>query len=137
MPPFNLPGLLRVIAVWLLIMALESAQGALRRLMAGDDPPVWLHQLGVVIGVLLIIAVTWTCLDWIRVRTPAAALAVGTIWVTLTLVFELGLGRILGREWTGILADYDLSRGGLMALGLLAMALTPWAVLRLRRTRAG
>jgi len=56
--------------------------------------------------------------------------------VLLTLAFELALGRLTGLGWARILADYDLTQGGLMPLGLLAMFLTPWAVQRLQAGRA-
>ena len=56
----------------------------------------------------------------------------GGLWVGLTLMFEMGLGRLMGLGWDRLLADYDLLHGGFMPLGLLAMALTPWAVRRLQ-----
>ena len=60
-------------------------------------------------------------------------MAVGVLWAILTAAFELGLGRATGLGWDRILADYDVLRGGLMPLGLLAMVFTPWAVWRLQR----
>jgi len=132
MPAFSLPALLRALLVWLLIMLGESAHGALRRLLFSADVLLALRQASVVVGVLIVFAVTWFCLPWLRLRSPRAALAVGTFWVALTLAFEAALGRLMGLGWDRIFAEYDLTHGGLMALGLLAMALTPWLVLRLQ-----
>lgn len=56
----------------------------------------------------------------------------GGLWIVLTLAFEVGLGRLAGYGWDRIFADYDLARGGLMPLGLLAMGLIPWLVQRLQ-----
>lgn len=81
---------------------------------------------------MFIFALTWVCMRWMRVRSNASALAVGLLWVALTLGFELVLGRATGARWREILINYDLPHGGMMPLGLLAMALTPWAVRRLR-----
>ena len=53
----------------------------------------------------------------------------------LTSAFEVALGRLTGVGWNRILADYDIARGGLMPLGLLAMVLTPWAVRQLQARR--
>lgn len=139
MPPFSLPAALRALTVWLLIVAAESAQGVVRRGLVSPETEFVVRQISVVTGALAIFAITWICLRWMRLRTAGEALGVGGLWVGLTLLFEVGLGRLMGLGWDRILADYDLLHGGLMPLGLLAMALTPWAVRRLqarRRTNA-
>lgn len=135
MPAFSLPALLRAFLVWLMIIAAESVHGALRRLLLSPEVDFALRQLSVLIGVVMIFAITWIFLDWIRIRTARAALAIGALWAVLTLGFEVALGRMLGLGWDRILADYDLPHGGLMPLGLLAMGLTPWAVRQLQSGR--
>lgn len=132
MPAFSLPVLLRALAIWLLIIAAESVQGGLRRLLLSPEIDFAVRQGSVLIAALVIFAITWACLRWMRIRTAAGALGVGVLWVALTLGFELLLGRALGLGWERMLEDYDLLHGGLMPLGLLAMALTPWAVHRLQ-----
>ena len=136
MPGFSVPALLRALLVWLLIVLAESAQGALRRLLVSPEVEFAVRQLSVLTGALLIFAITWVCLRWMRLRTAGEALAVGGLWVALTLLFEIGLGRLMGLGWDRLLADYDLLHGGLMPLGLLLMALTPWAARRLKAKRA-
>ena len=98
------------------------------------DPELefFLRQASVITGALIIFAITWACGRWLRIRSTTGALAVGGLWVVLTLAFEIVLGWALGLSWTRIWSDYDLVHGGLMPLGLLAMAVTPWAVQRLR-----
>lgn len=130
--PAALATFLRAIAIWLLIMAAESAQGVMRRLLLSDQTEHALRQLSVGLGAVAIFIVTWLCMPWMRVRSTGAARTIGLVWVALTVCFEIGLGRLTGAGWDRIFADYDLLRGGLMPLGLLAMALTPWAVLRLQ-----
>lgn len=135
MPAFSLPALLRALVIWALIVLAETGQGALRRLIGDPDLEFAIRQLSVVTGAVIIFAITWASLRWMRIRTPGGALAIGGLWVALTLAFEIGLGRVLGLSWDRILADYDLLHGGLMPLGLLAMALTPWAARRLQAGR--
>lgn len=135
MPPFSLPALLRAVSIWLLIVVAESAQGAVRRLVVSPEADFVVRQASVITGALVIFAITWVCLRWMRLRTAGEALSVGGLWVALTLLFEVGLGRLMGLGWDRILADYDLVHGGLMPLGLLAMALTPWAVRGLQARR--
>ena len=131
-----LTALLRAFLVWLVIMATESVHGALRRLLLSAEVDFALRQLSVVIGSMIIVALTWIFLSWIRIRSARAALAVGSLWVLLTLAFEVALGRLAGLGWDRILADYDLLHGGLMPLGLLAMGLTPWAVHQFQARRS-
>jgi hypothetical protein len=135
MPAFNLPTLLRALAIWLLFIAAESVQGALRHLLTSPEVDFAVRQVSVIVGAVVMFTITWFCLRWMRLRTAVEALAVGIVWVILTLLFELSLGRAVGLGWDRILADYDLLNGGLMPLGLLAMALTPWAVRHLHAQR--
>jgi hypothetical protein len=132
MPAFSLPTLLRVLAVWLLIMVAESAQGALREWLASPAMEFAARQAAVLSGTIVIFAITWFSLRWLRLRSDTGAVCVGLLWAGLTVAFELGLGRIVGLGWDRLLQDYDLLHGGLMPLGLLAMALTPWLVRRLQ-----
>jgi hypothetical protein len=132
-----MPQLLRPFVVWLAFILAESVLGALRRLITAPDLEHLAHQVGVAVGVLLILGLCWANLRWMRIRTTRRAWAVGGFWVVLTVAFEIGLGRALGFGWDRILADYDLAQGGFMGLGLAAMALSPWAALSLRRLNAG
>jgi hypothetical protein len=126
----------RAILVWLLIIAAESVLGSLRHIFVPEAVAFLARQASVVVSVAMIFAISWLTAPWMRLRGLGQALAVGIGWVALTLAFELGLGRLTGASWPRILSDYDLRNGGLMPLGLILMALTPWAVLRLRRRAA-
>jgi hypothetical protein len=126
-------SLRRALAVWLLIVALESVNGTLRELVltpaVGD---LRARQIGVGIGSLLVLAVAWSTVRWIGCRTLARQLGVGALWVVLTLAFELGLGLALGLSAERLLADYDPTRGGFLGLGLLVLLLAPLLAARLR-----
>jgi hypothetical protein len=128
MPGFSLPAFVRVLLVWLLIIAAESAQGALRHLLLGPEVQFLVRQVSVLTGAIIIFALAWACRGWTRIRTASGALATGVLWVVLTVAFEIVLGRATGLNWDRIASDYDLLHGGLMPLGLLALALTPYAV---------
>jgi hypothetical protein len=117
----------RAFAVWLLIISAEAVHGVLRTLFlmprVGDFRA---RQLGVLTGSVLILAIAYLCVDWIRAGTMGRLGAVGAGWVALTLTFEVSLGRlILGYSWERLLADYDVARGGLLPFGLLLMAMSP------------
>ena len=93
--------LLRALVVWLVIIAVETAHGILRTLllvpMMGDFPA---RQISVFTGSLLIFGVTLHFINWIPARTTLQLLMVGTIWVLLTILFEITLGRlVLDLSW--------------------------------------
>jgi hypothetical protein len=81
---------------------------------------------------VLIFGCTYLLSGWLGARRLRTLLFVGLLWVGLTMAFEVALGRLLGYGWARILADYDLRRGGLMPIGLVAMLAAPWLAARLR-----
>ena len=127
--------LIRAFLVWLVIIAAETVHGVLRGVLlvpiVGDLPA---RQIGVLIGSLLVFGVAYVFIRWIAARTTPRLLVVGLLWVVLTVLFELGLGRlVLGLPWDRIIEDYDMTRGGFMGPGLLFMSAAPLLVAWLRR----
>jgi len=125
---------LRAIAVWVLLMSAEIVHGVARTLfLAPAVGDFRARQLAVVSGSLLMLAITCLTIRWLRPRATQSVLAIGVMWVVLTLAFEIGLGRLAGYSWNRIGSDYDLLHGGLMPLGLGVMAMAPWLASRFRR----
>jgi hypothetical protein len=128
----------RALVVWLLMMATETIHGVLRnRFLVPVIGDVGSRQIGVLIGSALILGLAILTIGWIHPTSERSLLAIGAMWLTLTLAFEFGLGRALGRPWAAMLADYDLSRGGLLSIGMVVVALSPGsprAAVTLRRS---
>lgn len=125
----------RAVAVWLLMMLVESLHGIARNLLLapllGDAQA---RRVSVATGALLIFLIALLTIRWIGAHRTPALLAIGAIWVLMTVAFEVLLGRhVLGMGWDRITSDYDPSRGGLMTLGLLCMFLSPLVAARLRK----
>jgi hypothetical protein len=137
LPVPALPLLIRAILVWAIVMAAESVHGVLRRVLLNPAVANAMRQVSVLVGVLIIFVVAWIFRRWMTTDSTWRLLAIGMLWAVLTLIFEFSLGLALGMTWPAMLADYDLTRGNLMPLGLLAMALTPWLVQRLDRGTRG
>ena len=126
---------LRAFGVWLLLMVAEVVHGVLRLLflvpVVGDFRA---RQIGVLSGSLIVLAIACLRIAWMDAGASNRRLgAIGLAWVSLTLVFEFGLGRfVFGYSWDRILSDYNLARGGLLPLGLLVMMAAPLLAARLR-----
>jgi hypothetical protein len=121
--------IMRGFVVWLAIVGAEIVHGIARRLLleprVGD---VRARQIGVATGSLLILMITWLSLPWLAAPTTLHRLLVGFLWLMLMVPFEILVGRLTGASWHRIGADYDLRRGGFMALGLLVLLLAPMLV---------
>ena len=119
-------NLRKALIAWLLIALAETVNGTIRELFI--TPVIGrlsAHQLSFFIAITLILFIAWITTPWIKAETFKAQLVVGILWLILMLVFEFGLGFVLGFSWEYLLADYNLARGGLMSFGLVIMLLAP------------
>jgi len=124
----------RALAAWVLIIVAETVHGVLRQwLLVPVVGDLRARQIGVLIGSAIIFAIAWALARWIDARTLRAQLAVGAVWIVLTVCFEYALGRLLGLTTERILADYDFTRGGFMLFGLALMLVAPALAARARR----
>lgn len=108
---------------------LASLNGAVRDLLVapriGDTVARALSTL--VLGGL-VMWVTWASIRWLGPRRLGEAMGVGLFWVALTLAFELAAGRLSGKPWSVVLADYDVLRGRIWVLVPIVTFLAPaWA----------
>jgi hypothetical protein len=118
--------MIRGFVVWLAIVFAESVSGTIRRIFLepaiGDFPA---RRAGFFVGMLLIFLVAVLLIRWIGAPNLISLYWIGLMWMLLTAGFEVGLGVLLGYTRERIVEDYDPSRGGLMAIGLLYMVFVP------------
>src|SRR3954465_789887 len=94
----------RGIAVWLCVMAGEVLHGVARTLflapVLGDFRA---RQVAVFTGSVLILMVAMLFIRWIGPANTSETVAVGILWLVLTLAFEIEFGRyILRAPWSRI-----------------------------------
>jgi hypothetical protein len=126
--------LLRGLLVWLLLLVLAFLNGGLRELLlipnTGDLAG---RALSTVILSAAIVVLTWLTMPWVAPTTARDALALGAVWLALTLAFEFLAGHYLfGNPWERLLEDYDVLRGRIWVLVLITTALAPLLVSRAR-----
>jgi hypothetical protein len=125
---------LRALAVWFLLLILAVLNGGSR--------DAWLSpRLGDTAGRAisslllsgLILLATWATIGWIRPNSSGQALRIGMFWVVLTLAFEFLVGHYgFGKSWPELVADYDVRRGRIWIVVLIATLLAPWMTARWR-----
>jgi len=120
-PSLTLPLALRALALLALIIVAEVVNGTVRTLavapLVGDFTA---RQIGAVTGCVLIGLIAWFGSPWLKAPSPRAQWAVGMLWLTLMMGFEVAFGRLLaGASWQQLAADYNLAQGGLLGLGML------------------
>jgi hypothetical protein len=126
--------MVRYLLAWIPMVGIAVANGAFRE--------AWLvsrlgeHQgrqvstfllLALLAGYIALVMRIWPA------RSSRHAVAIGALWLVLTLAFEFLLGRFVsGLSWREMLAEYDLASGRLWALVPLWIAVAPWVFYRLR-----
>lgn len=81
--------------------------------------------MSVLTGSVLIVLVFWFTLKRLGPQPRRRWWTLGFLWLTLTLTFEIGLGRATGVSWDRIASDFDPRRGGLLGLGMLVILVSP------------
>jgi hypothetical protein len=121
------------IAAWGGMAALAVANGLARGLYAGRLGDTRAHQVSTATLVPAILAYAGAVDRRWPLPSAAEAAKVGVTWVGMTTAFEFGFGHYVAHQsWTAMLVDYDLRRGRLWPLVLLAAGVAP-AVARSRR----
>jgi hypothetical protein len=107
------------------------ANGALRQLTYGKVmPELRAHQLSTAIGSVLIGLFVYAVIRIWPPSTAKQALAIGLIWLSLTVIFEFVFGRlVMRRPWALLLNDYNLVAGRVWVLFLAWLALSPYVFL--------
>lgn len=120
----------RALVVWLCLMAVAFANGALRELILSPRLGGKIgHVLSTMILCTAIVLIAWISVPWIGPRTAVEAWKIGGVWLVLTLAFEFLAGHFLfGNSWTKLLADYNVAKGRIWVLVPIITLLAPrWA----------
>lgn len=117
----------RVLAVWLLLAVLMSANGVFRELVLRDAVGSRSAEYtSIALGLLVILLVTRLFFRGLVGLTTAQLLGIGALYVGLTVGFEFLIGHYVdGKPWSELAAAYRFWRGELWPFVLLITGLTP------------
>jgi hypothetical protein len=124
----------RAIVIWFALLVAAVVNGAFRVAVLvprlGDAAG---HVVSSLMLCVLIALLSWATIGWVHPSTPAQAVAVGVLWLVLTLVFEFGFGHFVAHKtWPELLADYNLLGGRIWLLVLLTTMASPYLLGRFR-----
>lgn len=127
--------LLRALAVWVIIILAEIAQGAVRGvLLAPSIGDFRARQIAVLTGSAMMMVIAIVFGRWMRARRVYQLMGVGLLWLVLMVGFEIGCGRfVMGYSWERIGSDYNLLHGGLLPMGMLVLTVAPLVAAKVRR----
>lgn len=85
------------------------------------------HQLSTLIFSVVIFSVSLLLLRFTGSKTDTELLALGLIWLLLTLSFEFIAGHyVFGNSWKKLLADYNILKGRIWILIPITTFFAPW-----------
>ena len=131
----GLAMVLRAFLIWLLLLATAILNGLFRVSVLnprlGPDAG---HLVSTILLCAEVLAIAWLTIRWIGPGAPRHAIAIGGLWLLLTVAFEFGFGRTVGqRTWSEMLADYNVLQGRIWIAALITIAGAPLWAGRLRR----
>jgi hypothetical protein len=127
----------RSLTIWLILICAEIIHGILRAIVLVPIVGKFRsNQIGVFTGSAIILGIAYLTIRWIGAKQTNELLLVGLVWLLLTVAFEVLFGRFVVRlTWERVFADYNLSKGGLMPLGLLMLFFSPVIGAKFRANR--
>ena len=125
---------LKYALAWIPMVFIAIANGVLRQYSYGR----WMkklsaHQVSSLTAVILFYLYTWILGKKLPLESLRQALAIGIIWLCLTVAFEFLFGHyVANHPWSRLIQDYNLLSGRLWALVLLAVTAAPFVVYKLK-----
>jgi hypothetical protein len=124
----------KCILLWIPMVFIGIANGVIRQAGYGRlMSELRAHQLSTLTGIILfLIYVSLVSLRW-PFGSSRQAVTIGAIWIGSTAAFEFLFGRyIAGHSWSRLLQDYNILAGRLWLLVLVALAVAPYVIYRIR-----
>ncbi|MDV2993300.1 MAG: hypothetical protein N4J56_002954 [Chroococcidiopsis sp. SAG 2025] len=120
--------ILRYILAWIPMVFIGIINGVIRQVTYGKYfSELRAHQVSSASGVLLLGLYIWTIAHLWGFDSPKQAIAVGLLWLGLTVIFEFTFGHfVAGHSWSKLLSDYNILAGRIWLVVLIWVAIAPW-----------
>jgi hypothetical protein len=119
---------------WIGMVILAILNGAAREKIYGPLMREFsAHQLSTFIGLILLGFYMWILTGIYRIQSSSQALAVGSMWFIMTVLFEFIFGHFIMRHpFSKLFHDYNLLKGRVWLLVPIWTAIAPYVFYRCR-----
>jgi hypothetical protein len=126
--------MVKFMLAWVPMLLIAIGNGALREGWYGKYlGDLRAHQVSTATGVVLLGVYMWVLIRFWRPDSSGQALAVGLMWLGLTVAFEFVFRRcIRGLAWSSLMHDYNIFAGRVWVVVLLWVAAAPYVFYRLQ-----
>ena len=127
--------IIRYILAWFPMVVIAIVNGVIRERWYGRYvSELSAHQISTVTGTMLFGVYIWGISGVWMPESGGQALAVGGIWLVMTVCFEFLFGHyVAGHSWRHLLHDYHIGAGRIWALLLVWVAVAPYIFYRLQQ----
>ncbi len=120
---------LKAFGVWVIFVVFFIINGSAREFLYKPKiGELWAHQVSCVIGISFILLFTYFFISRVSFEfSRTDLLMLGGFWLVLTVMFEFVFGHyVIGHPWSYLFADYNILKGRLWSLVLIATFLAPY-----------
>jgi len=124
--------LLKAILFWIPMIFIAILNGIIRNYgyqkYTGE---LTAHQISTVTAIILLGFYIWLIIPFLKLQSANQAIAVGFIWLGLTIAFEFIFGHfVVGHPWDKLFADYKIWEGRLWILVLIWTTIAPYLMFK-------
>ncbi len=115
---------------WIILALLASINGWIRnKAYKKSLGELTAHQLSTIIFIGVLFFVSYFFVKWTGIKDPSELWLIGGTWLILTILFEFIFGHYLFKHtWAKLLHDYNIRKGRLWILVLIATLIAPYIV---------
>ena len=127
--------ILNYAAAWLLMPIIGIINGVIRQYGYSNAlGELRAHQVSTLTGIVFFGLYVWALTLLWKIRSSAEAIAIGSIWLILTVAFEFLFGHyVMKHPWSRLLHDYNIFEGRLWVLVPVWITIAPYLFYRLSR----
>ena len=119
---------------WLPLVVIAILNGILRQVgyskLVGE---LTAHQISTLTGIILMGLYIWWLTGFWKIESSGQAVAIGLIWLGMTVVFEFVFGHyVMGHPWKKLFHDYNLLEGRVWVFVLIWTTIAPLLFYKLR-----
>jgi len=120
--------IVKYMIAWIPMIFIGILNGVIRQFVYGRFLSELLaHQVSTVTGIILFGLYIWILSLHLPLESSRQALAVGLIWLGLTIAFEFLFGHYVAKHpLSRLIHDYNILEGRLWSLVLIVVAIAPY-----------